>query len=41
VLSEFVVEGIQTNLELFTRIVSSEAFRQGRLDTGFLSRLGR
>jgi len=39
VLSEFVVEGIRTNLQLFQRIVAFEDFPAGRLDTGFLERL--
>ena len=41
VLGEFVVEGIQTNLELFQRIVESPDFEAARLDTGFLDRLSR
>ncbi len=39
VLDEFVVEGIQTNLKLYQRIVKSDDFLKGRLDTGFLERL--
>jgi acetyl-CoA carboxylase, biotin carboxylase subunit len=39
VLSEFVVEGIRTNLPLFQRIVEFPDFTAGRLDTAFLSRL--
>jgi acetyl-CoA carboxylase biotin carboxylase subunit len=39
VLSEFVVEGIRTNRELFQRIIGSEDFAAGRLDTAFLERL--
>jgi acetyl-CoA carboxylase biotin carboxylase subunit len=39
VLSEFVVEGIQTNLGLYERIVESEDFITARLDTRFLERL--
>jgi acetyl-CoA carboxylase biotin carboxylase subunit len=39
VLAEMVVEGIRTNQELFQRIIDSEDFAAGRLDTGFLERL--
>ena len=39
VLAEFVVEGIQTNLELFHRITAHKDFTAARLDTGFLTRL--
>jgi acetyl-CoA carboxylase, biotin carboxylase subunit len=39
-LDEFEVTGIQTNLPLFRRIVRNEDFLAGRLDTGFLSRMG-
>ena len=39
VLSEFVVEGIRTNLPLFLRIIDFEDFTAGRLDTSFLDRL--
>jgi len=39
VLSEFVVEGIKTNRELFQRILAFEDFGAGRLDTAFLERL--
>jgi acetyl-CoA carboxylase, biotin carboxylase subunit len=39
VLSEFVVEGIKTNRDLFQRVIACEDFVAGRLDTGFLSRL--
>jgi len=39
VLGELVVEGIRTNQRLFQRIVASDDFVQGRLDTGFLQRL--
>jgi len=38
-LTEMVVEGIDTNLELFLRIVASEEFEDGPVDTGFLARL--
>lgn len=38
-LSELVVEGIRTNVELFRRIVTFEDFLHGRLDTHLLSRL--
>jgi acetyl-CoA carboxylase biotin carboxylase subunit len=41
VLSEFVVEGIQTNLELYQRIIASADFVGARLDTGFLQRLDK
>jgi acetyl-CoA carboxylase, biotin carboxylase subunit len=39
VLSEFVVEGIRTNRDLFQRVIGSEDFAAGRLDTAFLERL--
>lgn len=39
VLSEFVVEGICTNRELFERIMNFEDFVAGNLDTGLLERL--
>ncbi len=38
-LADFQVEGVKTNLPLHRRIVASEAFARGELDTGFLSRL--
>ncbi|MHB1844577.1 MAG: acetyl-CoA carboxylase biotin carboxylase subunit [Deltaproteobacteria bacterium] len=38
-LAAFRVEGIKTNLPLHQRIVASEAFRRGELDTRFLERL--
>ena len=41
VLAEMVVEGIRTNQELFQRIIDSEDFAAGKLDTGFLGRLNR
>ena len=37
-LSEFVVEGIKTNLEFHRRLVEHEDFIAGRLDTHFLER---
>ena len=39
VLAELVVEGIQTNRDLFQRIVDFPDFRDARLDTNFLVRL--
>ena len=38
-LGEFVVEGIETNLALFQRILRDEEFLAGQVDTGFLLRL--
>ena len=38
-VDEMVVEGIETNLALFSRILVSDEFCAGRLDTGFLARL--
>ncbi len=38
-LTEFRIEGIKTNLDLHRRIVFSEAFGSGSLDTRFLERL--
>ena len=38
-LSEMVVEGIDTNLELFSRIMAHEDFEAGCVDTGFLARM--
>ena len=38
-LSEMVVEGIETNIELFQRILERADFAEGRLDTGFLERM--
>jgi acetyl-CoA carboxylase biotin carboxylase subunit len=35
----FVVEGVKTNLKLHERILSSEAFREGRLTTKFIEQL--
>src|SRR5262249_31550105 len=37
-LGEFVVEGIQTNLEFHRRLIDHPDFIQGRLDTHFLER---
>jgi acetyl-CoA carboxylase biotin carboxylase subunit len=36
----FEITGIKTNLPLHLRILESEAFKKGELDTGFLTRLG-
>jgi acetyl-CoA carboxylase biotin carboxylase subunit len=38
-LDEYVIGGIRTNLGFFRRILSDEAFRSGRIDTGYLDRL--
>jgi acetyl-CoA carboxylase biotin carboxylase subunit len=38
-LNEYFVGGIKTNLSLFRRILESEEFRRGQLDTGLLDRL--
>ena len=38
-LANFRVEGVKTNLPLHRRIVASEAFARGELDTHFLERL--
>ncbi|MHB8419886.1 MAG: acetyl-CoA carboxylase biotin carboxylase subunit [Myxococcales bacterium] len=38
-LAAFRIEGPKSNLELHRRIVASEAFRRGELDTHFLERL--
>jgi acetyl-CoA carboxylase, biotin carboxylase subunit len=38
-LDEFVVSGINTNIDLYRRIASSADFVEGHLDTGFLTRL--
>ena len=38
-LSEMVMEGIDTNLELFSRIMATDEFENGCVDTGFLARL--
>jgi acetyl-CoA carboxylase, biotin carboxylase subunit len=40
-LTEYRVGGITTNLALFEAIMKDEAFRAGRLDTGFLDRFMR
>jgi acetyl-CoA carboxylase biotin carboxylase subunit len=37
-LGEFVVEGIQTNLDFHRRLIDHPEFMQGRLDTHFLER---
>ncbi len=39
-LDMFVVEGIYTTIPLHHRILASEDFQSGRLDTQFLTRLG-
>ena len=38
-LDEMFVGGIQTNIELFRRILNDAGFRDGQIDTGFLDRL--
>lgn len=38
-LDETFVGGIQTNIELFRRILNDASFRDGQIDTGFLDRL--
>ncbi|HFE52397.1 MAG TPA: acetyl-CoA carboxylase biotin carboxylase subunit, partial [Bacteroidetes bacterium] len=38
-LEEFVVEGIKTTIPLHQRILASESFQAGDLDTSFLARL--
>jgi acetyl-CoA carboxylase, biotin carboxylase subunit len=38
-LDEYVIGGIRSNLGLFRRILSDEAFRTARIDTGYLDRL--
>jgi acetyl-CoA carboxylase biotin carboxylase subunit len=38
-LSEYFVGGIKTNIGLFRRILRDAAFREARLDTGFLDRM--
>jgi acetyl-CoA carboxylase biotin carboxylase subunit len=38
-LAGFVIEGIKSNLPLHARILASEAFGRGEIDTGFLARL--
>ena len=38
-LGAFRIEGLKSNLDLHRRIVASEAFRRGELDTHFLERL--
>jgi acetyl-CoA carboxylase biotin carboxylase subunit len=37
-LSEFVINGIDTNVRFLRRIVQHEAFQAGRTDTGFIAR---
>ncbi|HEY6912678.1 MAG TPA: biotin carboxylase N-terminal domain-containing protein [Myxococcales bacterium] len=38
-LARFVVEGVKTNIPLHQRVLASEAFARGELDTRFLERL--
>ena len=38
-LSGFVVEGVKTNIPLHQRVLGSDAFARGELDTHFLERL--
>ena len=38
-LANFVVEGLKTNIPLHQRVLASEAFARGELDTHFLERL--
>jgi acetyl-CoA carboxylase, biotin carboxylase subunit len=38
-LREFVVEGIQTNIEFHKRLLATQAFRSGKYDTTIVSRL--
>jgi acetyl-CoA carboxylase, biotin carboxylase subunit len=38
-LNEYFVGGIKTNISLFRRILNDEAFRAGKVDTGFLDQL--
>jgi acetyl-CoA carboxylase biotin carboxylase subunit len=38
-LESFTVEGVKTNIALHRRILASDAFREGRLDTHFLENL--
>ncbi|HZX95267.1 MAG TPA: biotin carboxylase N-terminal domain-containing protein [Myxococcales bacterium] len=38
-LSRFTVEGVKTNIPLHQRVLASEAFARGELDTRFLERL--
>ena len=38
-LDEYVIGGIRSNLGLFRRILSDDAFRAARIDTGYLDRL--
>jgi acetyl-CoA carboxylase biotin carboxylase subunit len=40
-LSEFVIEGIKTNLDFHRRLVNHPDFVAGKLDTHFLERMGR
>jgi acetyl-CoA carboxylase biotin carboxylase subunit len=35
-LSEYVIEGIETNIEFQLDIISQESFKNGTYDTGFL-----
>jgi acetyl-CoA carboxylase biotin carboxylase subunit len=38
-LQQFVVEGVKTNIPLHQKVLASEAFARGELDTHFLERL--
>ena len=38
-LDEYVIGGIATNIQFFRRILTDEAFRAARIDTGYLDRL--
>ena len=38
-LTRFVVEGVKTNIPLHQRVLASDAFARGELDTRFLERL--
>jgi len=38
-LDEYVIGGIKTNIGLFRRILTDEAFRAAQIDTGYLERL--
>src|SRR5207245_486949 len=39
-LGEFAIEGIRTNLAFLVRVLESDAFRTGQIDTAFLDREG-
>jgi acetyl-CoA carboxylase biotin carboxylase subunit len=38
-LSEFVIEGVKTNIDLHRRVLAHPDFVEGRIDTGFLARM--